>query len=53
MRAHQESVDYGTVMIPESYVIDRKGRIALKLIGPQQWDSATMNAYFDALLATS
>lgn len=47
------SLDYGTVMIPESYVIDRRGRIARKLIGPQQWDSATMNAYFDALLATS
>lgn len=47
------SLDYGTVMIPETYVIDRKGRIARKVIGPQQWDSAAMNTYFDALLAVS
>ena len=47
------SLDYGSVMIPETYVIDRKGRIARKVLGPQHWDSAAMNAYFDALLAAS
>jgi cytochrome c biogenesis protein CcmG, thiol:disulfide interchange protein DsbE len=45
------SLDYGTVMIPETYVIDRQGRIDRKIIGPQQWDSAEMIAYFDAALA--
>lgn len=45
------SLDYGTVMIPETYVIDRQGRIDRKIIGPQQWDSAEMMAYFDAVLA--
>jgi cytochrome c biogenesis protein CcmG, thiol:disulfide interchange protein DsbE len=43
--------DYGTVMYPETYVIDRKGKIARKIIGPQDWNSADMVAYFDALLA--
>ncbi len=41
---------YGTSMYPETYVIDRKGKIARKFIGFQQWDSPDMLAYFDALL---
>jgi peroxiredoxin len=44
---------YGTRMIPETYIIDRHGRIARKIIGPQQWDSAEMLAYFDAILGQS
>jgi peroxiredoxin len=43
--------DYGTVMYPETYIIDRQGKIARKVIGPQDWNSAEMTAYFDALLA--
>jgi len=43
--------DYGTVMYPETYIIDRKGKIARKVIGPQDWNSAEMVAYFDAFLA--
>ena len=42
--------DYGTVLIPETYVIDRHGKIARKIIGPQQWDSPEMLAYFDDFL---
>jgi len=45
--------DYGTVMIPETYIIDRHGRIARKIIGPQRWDSPELTAYFDYLLAQS
>ena len=45
------AVSYGSVMIPETYVIDRHGRIARKIIGPQQLDSPDMLAYFDTLLA--
>jgi hypothetical protein len=41
---------YGTSIIPETYVIDRHGKIARKFIGEQQWDSPQMLAYFDALL---
>jgi cytochrome c biogenesis protein CcmG/thiol:disulfide interchange protein DsbE len=44
------AVSYGTVMIPETYVIDRHGKIARKFIGFQQWDSPDMLAYFDSLL---
>lgn len=42
--------EYGSVMIPETYVIDREGKIARKIIGPQQWDSAEMVSYFDSVL---
>jgi len=45
------ALSYGSPMIPETYVIDRHGKIARKIIGPQIWDSPEMRAYFDALLA--
>ena len=41
---------YGTSLIPETYVIDRRGKLARKLVSSQQWDSPEMLAYFDALL---
>jgi peroxiredoxin len=41
---------YGTSMYPETYVIDRQGKIARKVIGFQQWDSPEMLTYFDAIL---
>jgi cytochrome c biogenesis protein CcmG, thiol:disulfide interchange protein DsbE len=44
------ATDYGTSMWPETYVIDRKGKIARKIIGPQEWNSPEMSSYFDALL---
>jgi len=47
----QVALDYGTSAYPETYVIDRRGKIARKIIGEQQWDSPEMLAYFDALLA--
>jgi len=42
--------EYGTSMYPETYVIDRHGKIARKFIGLQQWDSPDMLAYFDSIL---
>jgi cytochrome c biogenesis protein CcmG, thiol:disulfide interchange protein DsbE len=44
------ALDYGTSLIPETYVIDRHGKIARKLISSQEWDSPEMLAYFDATL---
>src|SRR5882762_10078290 len=41
---------YGTSMYPETYIIDRKGKIARKIIGPQDWNSPEMLAYFDSIL---
>jgi cytochrome c biogenesis protein CcmG/thiol:disulfide interchange protein DsbE len=46
------ALSYGTSMIPETYLIDRQGRIYRKIIGSQQWDSSDMLAYFDATLAS-
>jgi cytochrome c biogenesis protein CcmG, thiol:disulfide interchange protein DsbE len=45
--------EYGTLMYPETYVIDRRGKIARKFIGFQQWDSPDMLAYFDSILGKS
>jgi len=45
------ALSYGTSMIPETYIIDRHGKIARKVIGRQEWDSPDMRAYFDSLLA--
>ncbi len=44
------AASYGTSMYPETYVIDRKGTIVRKIIGPQDWNSPQMLAYFDNLL---
>jgi cytochrome c biogenesis protein CcmG/thiol:disulfide interchange protein DsbE len=41
---------FGTSMYPETYVIDRHGKIARKIIGFQEWDSPEMLAYFDSIL---
>jgi cytochrome c biogenesis protein CcmG, thiol:disulfide interchange protein DsbE len=41
---------YGTSMYPETYIIDRKGVIVRKIIGPQDWNSPELLAYFDAIL---
>jgi cytochrome c biogenesis protein CcmG, thiol:disulfide interchange protein DsbE len=46
----KSAADYGTTIYPETYVIDRHGKIARKFIGAQQWDSPEMLAYFDAIL---
>ena len=44
------ALSYGSSMVPETYIIDRHGRIARKIIGPQQWDSPDILAYLDAIL---
>ncbi len=47
------SLDYGTSLYPETYILDHNGKIARKVIGPQQWDSPEMLAYLDSLLGKS
>jgi cytochrome c biogenesis protein CcmG/thiol:disulfide interchange protein DsbE len=47
------ATDYGTSMWPETYIIDRKGVIVRKIIGPQDWNSPDLSAYFDAILGQS
>jgi cytochrome c biogenesis protein CcmG, thiol:disulfide interchange protein DsbE len=46
----KSAADYGTSIYPETYIIDRHGKIARKFIGEQQWDSSEMLRYFDAIL---
>ena len=40
------ATDFQTFVWPESYVIDRRGRIAAHYVGPRPWDSAL---YLDSL----
>lgn len=44
------ALDYGTSMYPETYIIDRNGRIDRKIVGPQDWTSPEMVSYFNSLL---
>jgi cytochrome c biogenesis protein CcmG/thiol:disulfide interchange protein DsbE len=46
----KSAADYGTSIYPETYIIDRRGKILRKFVGQQQWDSPEMLAYFDAIL---
>ena len=46
----KSAAGYGTSLYPETYIIDRHGKIARKFVGEQQWDSAEMLRYFDAIL---
>jgi peroxiredoxin len=43
------AADYGTSMYPETYIIDRQGRIDRKIIGPQDWTNPEMLAYLASL----
>ncbi|PYU16343.1 MAG: TlpA family protein disulfide reductase [Acidobacteria bacterium] len=43
------ALKYGTSMYPETYIIGRNGRIARKIIGPQNWDSPELLAYLQSL----
>ena len=41
---------YGTTLLPEAYIIGRNGRIARKIVGPQDWNSPELTAALDTLL---
>jgi cytochrome c biogenesis protein CcmG, thiol:disulfide interchange protein DsbE len=43
--------EYGTVMIPETYVITRDGKIDRKIVGAQDWASPDITSYLDSLLS--
>ncbi|MDR2143927.1 MAG: TlpA family protein disulfide reductase [Treponema sp.] len=42
---------YGVMGIPTSYVLDRQGRVILRLVGSINWDDPQIFAAFEALLA--
>jgi peroxiredoxin len=41
---------YGTVQIPESYLIDTNGRVVEKIVGEANWSSAQMLQHVQSLL---
>jgi peroxiredoxin len=43
---------YGATGYPETFIIDRNGEVVNHTIGPAEWDSEEMIAYFQHLLAT-
>ena len=46
----KSAADYGTSMYPETYLIDREGRLARKIVGPQDWQSPEIMQSIDVLL---
>jgi cytochrome c biogenesis protein CcmG, thiol:disulfide interchange protein DsbE len=44
------ATDYGTSMFPETYLIDREGRLARKIVGPQDWQSPEIMHSIEILL---
>ena len=44
------ATDYGTSMFPETYFIDREGRLARKVVGPQDWQSLEIMQSIEVLL---
>jgi peroxiredoxin len=44
------SGDYGTFIYPESYVIDREGKVVQKIIGKTDWTDPNLMAFVDGLL---
>jgi cytochrome c biogenesis protein CcmG, thiol:disulfide interchange protein DsbE len=44
------NLEYGTTIFPETYIIGRDGKIARKVIGPQDWDRGENYAFLESLL---
>ena len=42
---------YGTLMYPETYLIDKKGKVAYKVVGATDWISADMVKFLEVLLS--
>lgn len=44
------SADYGTFKYPETYIIDRDGKVRQKIIGPQDWTAPEVIRSIESLL---
>ena len=42
---------YGTSMWPETYIVDKKGKIAYKVVGARDWTSSEVLKFLDVLVA--
>jgi peroxiredoxin len=47
---HKINVDYGTLKIPETYVIDRSGKVLKKIVGDEVWNDERVVNYVQSLL---
>lgn len=47
LKVHEE---YGTYMYPETYIIDAKGHVLMKIAEPADWTSPKVTQYIDSLL---
>ena len=45
----QISTRYGTFKFPETYILDKKGKVVLKVIGPTDWTAPDMVSYLAKL----
>lgn len=43
---------YGTTGVPESFIVDKEGRLIEKIVGPRDWAHPNMIARFQQLLLT-
>jgi cytochrome c biogenesis protein CcmG, thiol:disulfide interchange protein DsbE len=41
---------YGTSKYPETYIIDRQGRVVAKFVGPRDWEKPAAKRYLEKLL---
>ena len=48
--SQKSAAEYGTSMFPETYLIDREGRFARKIVGPQDWQSPEIMSSIDIVL---
>ena len=44
------NVDYGTLQIPETYIIDRSGLVVKKIVGKEMWSDERVMEYVQSLL---
>lgn len=44
---------YGTSKFPETYILDKQGKVAMKVIGPTDWTAPDMVTYLRKLTAES
>jgi cytochrome c biogenesis protein CcmG, thiol:disulfide interchange protein DsbE len=48
--SRQIPLSYGTTMYPDTYVINRSGRLERKIVGAQDWTGPDLTAYINSLL---
>ena len=52
-QAQKSNAEYGTWGWPETYIIDRKGIVRRKFIGPVEWTNPAIVSYLEKLRAES